>query len=135
MKEQVKFQRVGMNEDAGTSMANVTITGLNVFGHKERHFQMGQHRFGEPEVQALAFLDRPGRCEYERQIIDVTDGRLLRRRHRATLDILHPALRRNLNGHWPQTGRRTGSQFAFPKTHLNDQINRLIDLKMCICGI
>jgi hypothetical protein len=66
VKEQVKFERIWIDEDTGTSMTNVSVARLNVFWHKERHFETSQHRLGEPKIQSLAFLHRTSRCENQR---------------------------------------------------------------------
>lgn len=43
MEEQVKFERIRIDKDTGTSVTDVSVAGLDVFWHKERHFETGQH--------------------------------------------------------------------------------------------
>lgn len=121
MEEQVKFERIRIDKDTGASVADVSVAGLDVFWHKERHFKTGQHRLGKPEIQSLALLHWAGRREYQRQMIVASAGLL---GHHGAFDILHPAFRRHFYGHRPQVGRRIGNHFTFSKSHLS--INHLI---------
>ena len=77
VEKQMKFERIGIDENTGTSMTDISITGLNIFGDKERHFETGKHRLGEPKIQSLTLLHRPSRRENQRQIMNIGSAGLL----------------------------------------------------------